>query len=617
MQHRDGQQQPQPPAAARPTAQPGRAEASSSMGEVSPVRAKHEHAREGAGAVGLSDVASEWRAPGIAPSVGGLPPPPALNSAPQDQAAQSSQGDAVHLDRHAEGSMQQPMTFSAPTFGANSACTGNTTEQFPGSQLGRTAELCAGAEGAAAGSWTATPTCSAAPGTSGILVKDLISEGGLDILAHNFSTSACVFHGHSMNAAFHAMLSLEQALGKVIDSDRKGGISVSEASLLRLTGPAPTLLVSLEPSWPVGAPDQPSAPAAAALTPPASKQRQAEYAEPVADWPSTATSAVPLPPQASAERERATPALAPPTAPAVCTFSASSSQQDAAAGDGVTLDNAHGQHWRAEAEAEPATTTQGGITAAASRSVEARLKTIGEPPPSAHRAALGSPAAAQHMPAAGSDVSGAQAVGPRAQEQQGGRLLPEVGSAVGAPTRLFEARHSPSSARDAAPAWQPQPAPLSSVPDAAAPQQRGTVMRASPAEPGLMDLEHAALGPVCPAGECASAEPPAAVSAPLLLQVASTGDAASSMHGGCAPDTEASSGIMHIAAGAGKLRSLADFAAPGAAADERVQYSGVPANPLTVAAHSEAQGGGRLGSLAGDTAVMLLIILFASTGVSC
>ena len=83
--------------------------------------------------------------------------------------------------------MQQPTSLPAPGFGANPACTGNSTEQDPNSQLGGTADLCAAAEGAAAGSWTATPAIGVGAATSGIIATGVVSKGGLDILALNIA----------------------------------------------------------------------------------------------------------------------------------------------------------------------------------------------------------------------------------------------------------------------------------------------------------------------------------------------------------------------------------------------------------------------------------------------
>lgn len=206
MEHREGQQHPHPPAAAGLTAQSSRAQASSSIGEVSTVHAKHEHAREGAGVVVLPDAAAEQRAPSMAPTVGGLPPAHALIPAPQGVAVRSSLGEAACLGRHAEGSMQQPASFPVPSFGAKPACTGNTTEQDPGSQFGRTAELCAAAQGAAAGSWTAAPTIGLAAITSAILAKDVVSEGVIDILTQYFSSSAHQCLVTFCVAALHAVL---------------------------------------------------------------------------------------------------------------------------------------------------------------------------------------------------------------------------------------------------------------------------------------------------------------------------------------------------------------------------------------------------------------------------
>lgn len=371
-----------------------------------------------------------------------------------------------------------------------------------------------------------------------------------------------------------------------------------------LAGPVPALLVSLESSQPLGTPEQPSAPAAAALAPPASQQHQAEDAEAVANSPSMTTAVMPA--LTCAEVECATPAPAPSTAPANFAVSASLSHQDANVDDCVTLDNARSQQWRAQANAEPAPTAQGGSTAATSPSKEAQLMRNSELLPVAHSTALGSPAVAQHTPVVGSDVSGAQASGPHVQVQQNGRSPVSVRPAVGAPKQLPEPRRTPTSAHSAPSAEQPQPVPLSSVPDEA-PQQHGIVMGARPKEPGVMGCEHAALGPVSPADERASDKAPPTVPAQLLLEVASNEGAASSMHGGCGHDVEAPSGMMHVAAGAGKTRNSSDLAASGAEADEREQDSGVLAYHLTVAAPSKARGGGTLGSLAGYMAVMALL----------
>ena len=309
------------------------------------------------------------------------------------------------------------------------------------------------------------------------------------------------------------------------------------------------------------------------------------------------TAVVRLPALTCAEGERATPAPTPSTAPATCAVSASMSH--ATAGDCVTLDNAHSQHWRAAAEAETATTMQGG-TAATPRSMEAQLETTSELLPSANSTASDSPAAAQHTAFGDCGVSGAQASGPHAHVQHGGRLPSQVALAAGSPTRLPAPRRTPTSAHSATPSGQQQqPALLSSVQHAAS-QQHNIVRRASPVEPVVTGYEHAALGPISPADERASDRAPPAGPVPLVLEVASTEDAGSSMHGRCGPDVEASSGITHVAAGAGQQRDSADSAASGAEADQHLQLSGEASNPLTMAAQSKAWGGGTFGSLAKD-----------------